>query len=140
MNVNKAIILGRVTQDPQTRETLNGRNVCTFGVATNHFWKDKNGEQQRITEFHNVVVWGKLADIASQYLKKGSLVYVEGRIQTRSWEDQGGAKHFRTEIIAERLQLGPKSLTSSGDGVEEKIEEVQQDEDEEEINVDEIPF
>ena len=140
MNVNKAIILGRVTQDPQARETLNGRNVYTFGVATNHFWKDKNGEQQRITEFHNVVVWGKLADIASQYLKKGSLVYVEGRIQTRSWEDQGGTKHFRTEIIAERLQLGPKSLTSSGDGVEEKIEEVQQDEDEEEINVDEIPF
>lgn len=140
MNVNKAIILGRLTQDPQTRTTPNGHDVCSFGVATNHLWKDKSGNQQKSTEFHNVVCWGKLAEIASSYLKKGSLVYIEGRLQTRSWDDKTaqGVKHYKTEIIAERMQLGPKSAGYQGEDNSDSQPKEQPEE--EEIDIDEIPF
>ena len=116
MNYNKAIIVGNVTQDPEVRTTPSGAKVANFSVATNLIWKDKTtGEKQQKTEFHNVVAWRWLADTAENYLNKGSLVLIEGRIETRSWEDQStGQKRYRTEIIAESLQLGPRRNGGSG--------------------------
>src|SRR3989344_6005054 len=108
MNLNKAFVLGNLTRDPELRQTPTGQSVATFGVATNRMWTDHAGNKQTQTEFHNVVVWGRLAEIASQYLGKGRLVLIEGRITTRSWQDQQGQKKYRTEIIAENMQLGPR--------------------------------
>jgi len=109
MNLNKAIVIGRLTRDPEARTTPSGQMVCNIGLATNRVWNNQNNEKQETTEFHNVVLWRRLAEIASQYLKKGSLVLIEGRIQTRSWQDQAGIKKYRTEIVAESMQLGPRS-------------------------------
>jgi len=109
MNLNKAILVGRLTRDPQLRTLPSGQSVVSFGLATDRFYTDKNGEKKQQTEFHNIVMFGKLAEIASQYLTKGSLALIEGRLQTRSWQDSSGNQRWRTEIIAERLQLGPKS-------------------------------
>lgn len=109
MNLNKAFILGRVTQDPQAKNLPSGTIVVNFSIATNRVFYDKNREKQKQTEFHNIVAFGKPAEIIQQYLKKGSLVLIEGRIQTRSWEDKDGIKKYRTEVIVENLQLGPKS-------------------------------
>ena len=116
MNLNKVFILGRLTQDPQTKSLPSGNLVTNFSVATNRIFYDKNREKQEQTEFHNVVAFGKLAEIAQQYLKQGSMVLIEGRLQTRSWEDKDGVKKYRTEIIAGALQLGPKSLVQSRGG------------------------
>lgn len=111
MNLNRAIIIGRVTQDPQLRTTPSGQPVCNFSIATNRIWNDSDThERQEKTEFHNIVAWRRLAEIANQYLLKGSLVMIEGRIETRSWDDPQGNKKYRTEIIAENMQLGPKPL------------------------------
>jgi len=109
MNFNKAILVGRLTQDPQSRALPSGQSVVSFGLATSRFYTNKNGEKKQQTEFHNIVMFGKLAEIASQYLTKGSLVLIEGRIQTRSWQDSSGNQRWKTEIIAERMQLGPKA-------------------------------
>lgn len=109
MNLNKAIIIGNLTQDPEVRNTPNGQSVASFSVATNRIWNDKQGQKQTQAEFHNIVAWGRLAEICGQYLNKGGLVMVEGRIQTRSWEDQQGVKKYKTEIIAENIQLGPRN-------------------------------
>lgn len=108
MNLNKVLILGRVTADIQLRTTPGGQPVTSFGVATNRVWKDKAGNRQEETEFHNVVVWGRQAEIASQFLGKGSLVLIEGRLRTRSWQDKQGGTRKTTEIICDRLQLGPR--------------------------------
>lgn len=108
MNLNKAFIVGRLTADPQLRATQSGQSVGSFGVATNRVWTDKAGAKQEETEFHNVVVWGRQAEIASKFLVKGSLVLVEGRIQTRTWQDREGQARRTTEIVAERIQLGPR--------------------------------
>jgi len=108
MNLNKVFILGNLTRDPEKRNLPSGQLVVSFGVATNRFYTNQNNEKQQETEFHNVTAFGRLAEIASQYLQKGSLVFIEGRLKTRSWEDQSGTKHFRTEIIADNLQLGPR--------------------------------
>ena len=109
MNLNKVFLIGRLTQDPEVRTTPSGQLVCSFRLATNRIWTNQETkERQEKTDYHNVVLWQRLAEIASQYLKKGSLVMVEGRIQTRSWEDNSGNKRYRTEIIAENIQLGPK--------------------------------
>jgi len=115
MNLNKVFILGNLTQDPDRRNLPSGQPVANFGVATNRFYTDKNGQKQQDAQFHNIVVFGKTAEIASQYLKKGSLVLIEGYLRTRNWQDQAGVRHYRTEIIAERLQLPPKGM-SSGSG------------------------
>lgn len=109
MNLNKVFILGRLTADPQLRTTPGGQSVGSFSVATNRSWIDKSGARKDEAEFHNVVVWGKQAEIASQFLKKGSIVLVEGRIQTRSWQDKQGQQRKTTEIICERIQLGPRA-------------------------------
>lgn len=115
MDLNKAMIIGRLTRDPEVRNTPNGAKVASFGVATNFRWTDQSGQKREQVEFHNVVVWRRLAEIAEQYLKKGSVVYVEGRLQTRSWEGNDGQKRTRTEIIAEKMQLGPKGTTPSAE-------------------------
>ena len=113
MNLNKVIIVGRVTADPQLRNTPSGAAVCALGVATNRTWRDKAGAQQEEAEFHNVVLWGRQAEIAAQYLTKGATVLIEGRLRTRSWTDKQGASRKTTEIVAERLQLGQRAVGST---------------------------
>ena len=112
MNLNKAFIIGNLTNDPELRSLPSGQPVASFGVATNRIW-NKDGQQQQDTQFHNIVLFGRLAEIAKQYLNKGSLVFIEGRIQNRSWTAQDGTKRYRTEIIAERMQLGPRRASAS---------------------------
>jgi len=109
VNLNKVILIGRVTQDPQIRSLPSGQQVCSFGLATNRVFVDKTGKKQQQTEFHNIVMFGRLAEIAAQYLTKGSLAMIEGRLRTRNWQDASGNRRSRTEIIAERMQLGPKA-------------------------------
>jgi single-strand DNA-binding protein len=110
MNFNKVILVGRLTRNPEVKVLPSGQQVASFGLATDRFYTDKAGQKQQKTEFHNIVAFAKIADIASQYLKTGSLVMIEGRLQTRNWLDAAtGAKRYRTEIIAETLQMGPKS-------------------------------
>lgn len=152
MNFNKAFVLGNVTRDPELRTTPSGQTVSSFGVATNRVWKDRAGQQQRNAEFHNVVAWGRLAEICSQYLKKGSLVFIEGRLQTRSWQDKNsGEKRYRTEIVAETMQLGPRLAGGQGSAGTpadqaappppvESVETVPYPGDEDEIKPEEIPF
>ncbi len=115
MNLNKAFLIGRLTRDPEMRTTTGGQTVAHFGLATNRTWKDKAGQKQDATEFHNIVAWARLAEICGQYLKKGSLVMIEGRIQTRSWQAPDGATRTRTEIVAENMQMGPRSAGSGSE-------------------------
>ncbi|MCX6719826.1 MAG: single-stranded DNA-binding protein [Candidatus Staskawiczbacteria bacterium] len=113
MNLNKIFILGNVTRDPEVRALPSGQQVTSFGMATNRFYTSGTGEKKQEAEFHNVVCFGKLADISSRYLNKGSLVLIEGRIKTRNWTNPQGVKQYRTEIIAETMQLGPKGAGST---------------------------
>jgi single-strand DNA-binding protein len=118
-----------------------GKNLCQISIATDRFYTDKDGNKKQETEFHNVILFGRLAEIASQYLKKGSLVFIEGRLRTRNWEDESGNKKSRTEIIAERMQLGPKAAPKEElPPIEEEKEEIPIVEEEEEINIEDIPF
>src|ERR1700730_13542663 len=105
MSVNKVILVGRLGKDPETRYTGGGQAVCNFSLATDESFKDRNGERQKRTEWHKIVVWAKQAEIAQQYLRKGSLVYVEGRIQTRQWDDKEGQKRTTTEIVATNFRM-----------------------------------
>ena len=108
MNVNKVFIIGRLTSDPELRSTPSGQSVSTLSIATNRVWTDKSGRKQEEAEYHNVVVWGKQAEIVHQFLTKGSMIFVEGRLKTRSWQDKQGQARKTTEIVCERLQLGPR--------------------------------
>jgi single-strand DNA-binding protein len=113
MSVNKAILVGRLGRDPETRYTSGGQAVANFTLATDESYKDRSGERQKRTEWHRIVLWGKLAEITQQYLKKGMLVYIEGRIQTRQWEDKrDGQKKSTTEIVANVMRM----LTSRAEG------------------------
>src|SRR5579863_3601674 len=113
MSVNKVILVGRLGRDPETRYTPAGQGVCNFSLATDETYKDRNGERQKRTEWHRIVLWGKLAEIAQQYLKKGHLVYIEGRLQTREWEDKrDGQKRSTTEIVGNEMRM----LTSRAEG------------------------
>jgi single-strand DNA-binding protein len=103
MNLNKAMIIGNLTKDPEIRQTGSGMQVASFSVATNMVWKDASGQKQEKVEFHNIVAWKNLADICARYLKKGSKVYVEGRLQTRDWQGKDGLKRYTTEIVAENM-------------------------------------
>ncbi|MDP2648178.1 MAG: single-stranded DNA-binding protein [Candidatus Yanofskybacteria bacterium] len=110
MNLNKVFIIGRLTQEPEARSTASGQNVTTLRMATNRVWNNQStGQKQEATEYHTVIAWGRLGEIASQYLKRGGLVMIEGRLQTRSWQGQDGNKRYNTEIVAEGLQLGPRT-------------------------------
>jgi len=113
MYMNKAILFGNLTRDPELRALPSGMNVVNFSIATNRVFRDRDGKKQEQADFHNVVVFGRQADIVAQYLKKGSSVFVEGRMQTRSW-DKNGEKHYRTEVVADRVQFGPRAGGSSG--------------------------
>ncbi|MFH0987552.1 MAG: single-stranded DNA-binding protein [Patescibacteria group bacterium] len=147
MNLNKSFILGRVTQDPRVRNLPSGQLVASFSVATNRYFTDKQGQKREQAEFHNIVAFGKTAEIAQQYLKQGSMVLIEGRLQTRSWEGKDGVKRYQTEIVVESLQLGPRpqGVSSSGkisEGTATK--EVKKEEiptvEEDEIDVKDLPL
>ncbi len=117
MYLNKAIIIGNLTRDPEMRALPSGAQVCSFSIATNSVWKDKDGNKKEAAEFHNIVVFGRQAETCGQYLKRGQSALVEGRIQTRSWDDKTtNQKKFRTEIVADRVQFGPKAGAGGGGG------------------------
>lgn len=113
MSLNKVQLIGNLTRDPEMRQIPGGQVVATLGIATNFTWKDQSGQQQSKTEFHNVVVWRKLAEICGEYLRKGSKIYIEGRLQTRDWEGEDGTKRYRTEIVADNMIM----LDRKGDAV-----------------------
>lgn len=108
MYINKAIIYGNLTRDPELKALPSGSKVCNFSIATNRTWKDQSGKKQESTDYHNIVFFGKQAEIIAQYMHKGNGMMVEGRITTRSWEGQDGKKNYRTEIVGENFQFGPK--------------------------------
>lgn len=158
MYLNKVYLIGNLTQDPEFKALPSGSSVSSFSLATNRTWIDKQGQKQETAEYHNVVAYGKQADTISQYLRKGSLILVEGRLQTRSWEAQDGQKKYRTEIIIESFQFGPKGSSGAGApsspasrpntpkptaskpaaDIQEELPTVNLDEDE--IDLEEIPF
>jgi single-strand DNA-binding protein len=157
MNVNKAILVGRLTRDPELRTTSTGQTVASLSLATGHTWKDKAGVKQEKTEFHNIVLWGRLAEIAGQYLIKGQEAYFEGRLQTQKYTDKNGVERYKTEVVAENMQLGakprgaapgsyPSSPTPAGAAASsaqetpaETIPTINLDE-EDEVKVEDVPF
>jgi len=166
MNVNKAILVGRLTRDPEMRTTTSGQSVVTLSMATNNFWTDKSGTRQERTEFHNVVLWGRLAEIASQYLTKGQECFIEGRLQTREYTAKDGSQKRVTEIVGENMQLGSRAQGSSQAGArtagvataggagayagtshnqakapaEEEIPTINLDDEKSEIKIEDVPF
>lgn len=169
MALNKVLLIGNLTRDPELRSTSSGQSVANFGLATNRVWKDPStGERKEAVEFHNIVLWRRLAEIAGQYLHKGSKIFVEGRLQTRSWQDQSGNKKYMTEIVAENMQMldrkPPASPSLGGPGESpssfqpaapaaqpqtprppapsqpEEIPTIQIDESQEEVKIEDIPF
>ncbi|MES2216628.1 MAG: single-stranded DNA-binding protein [Patescibacteria group bacterium] len=155
MYLNKVLLIGNLTRDPELKALPSGMKVCSFGLATNHTYKDKEGNKKDNTEFHNISAFGKIGELVAQYMKKGSQVYLEGRLQTRSWDGKDGEKKYRTEIIADTVQFGnrptgggssssssvggttsvSKGGESAPDAPADKI-----DYPSEEINPDDIPF
>ncbi len=149
MDLNKAQIIGRITQDLELKQTPNGQNVISFSLATNRNWMDSNWVKQEQVEFHNVVLWWKLAEIANQYLRKGSRLFIEWRIQTRSWEAQDWTKRYKTEIVWENMiMLDSKSDSESFNSAPNTFESTNSTpavkkthlKEEEEISIDDIPF
>ncbi len=142
MDLNKAQIIGRLTADPEVRTTPNGANVATFSVATNFTWTNQEGAKQENVEYHNVVAWRRLADIISQYLKKGRRVYVEGRLQTRSWESSDGVKKYRTEIVAENMIMldSPRGEQGTGATPSSPSEDIPTIDADADIKNEDIPF
>ncbi len=113
-SVNKVLLIGNLTRDPEIKQTGNGQTIVTFGMATNREWVTQGGEKKSLAEFHNVVAWGRLADICGQYLKKGKFVYVEGYLKTRSWDSPEGVKIFKTEIVAQDMIMLEKRPKEEG--------------------------
>lgn len=167
MNVNKVILVGRLTRDPDMRTTTSGQQVATLSMATNNFWTDKSGTRQEKTEFHTVILWGRLAEIAGQYLTKGQECYVEGRLQTREYTAKDNTQRKVTEVVGETMQLGARAQGSaqggqggqSGQGsmrraapaaaaplaaknaqVEEEIPTINLDDERDEIKIEDVPF
>lgn len=163
MNVNKAILVGRLTRDPETRTTPTGQTVATIGLATSHRWSDKSGQKQEKTEFHTIILWGRTAEVAAQYLTKGQEAYFEGRIQTRSYTGKDGVERRVTEIVAENMQLGSRPLGQGGGSsnrfesnasgkpqpsqsksapiaADDDIPTINLDDEKEEIKIEDVPF
>jgi single-strand DNA-binding protein len=166
MNVNKVILVGRLTRDPEMRTTPTGQSVATISMATNSFWTDKSGQKQDKTEFHNVVLWGRQAEIASQYLTKGQECFIEGRLQTRVYTAKDGTERRTTEVIGETMQLGSRAQgasqgqssgnssyqrpaqaasatsapKSNNNALEEEIPTINLDDESEEIRIEDVPF
>ena len=150
MDLNKAMIIGNVVRDPEIRTTPSGQTVASFSVATNLNWTDTQGQRQSKAEFHNVVAWRKLAEIIGQYVKKGGKIYIEGRLETRSWDDQNAVKRYRTEIVADNMILldrpsssggsqssaAPRANSQAGSGQSEPPAKA----DDQEISIEDIPF
>lgn len=158
MNVNKVILVGRLTRDPEIRTTPSGQTVATIGVATNDFWTDKNGQKQERTEFHTVVIWGRLAEVAGQYLTKGQEAFFEGRLQSRTYTDKAGVERKVVDIVADSMQMGSRAQGASGAPAshsrpmaqnkpqqkpapaEEEIPTINLDDDHDEIKIEDVPF
>ncbi len=161
MNVNKVILVGRLTRDPDMRTTTSGQQVATISMATNNFWTDKSGTRQERTEFHTVVLWGRLAEIAGQYLTKGQECYIEGRLQTREYTAKDNTQKKVTEIVGETMQLGSRAQGGGQQGgtrstavapatgattqaknapVEEEIPTINLDDERDEIKIEDVPF
>lgn len=151
MYLNKAFIIGNLTRDPELKAIPSGIKVCSFSVATNRVWKDKNGARQEAADYHNVVVFGRQAETVAQYMKKGSQVMIEGRMQTRSWDDAAtNTKKYRTEVIADRVQFGSTGAaggSSTGTKAPSSAQPSQEDDSlesieypDEQINAEDIPF
>lgn len=149
MNLNKAMIIGNLTRDPELRNTATGQSVASFSVATNLVWTDQAGQQQKKTEFHNIIAWRKLAEVCAKYLHKGSKVYIEGRLQTTDWTGQDGVKRYRTEIVTDNMIMLDNKGTgaplggpsAAGHAPSEPVIEIPEEPaDEEEIRVENIPF
>lgn len=166
MNVNKVILVGRLTRDPDMRTTTSGQQVATLSMATNNFWTDKSGTRQEKTEFHTVILWGRLAEIAGQYLTKGQECYVEGRLQTREYTAKDNTERRVTEVVGETMQLGARAQGSAQGGqgaqgtmrraapaaaataapaakhapVEEEIPTINLDDERDEIKIEDVPF
>lgn len=144
------MLIGNVTQTPEMKQTSGGQNVVSFSIATNRVYKDSSGQRVEAAEFHNIVAWGKLAEIIAQYAGKGKKLYVEGRLQTRSWEDQSGVKHYKTEIVAENIILlsggSGEGRGDMGGNMMSSVSEVPAAKskpkhlDEEEISIEDVPF
>ncbi len=153
MDLNRAQLIGNLTQDPELRQTPSGQNVVSFSIATNRTWTDNTGQKQSQAEFHNCVAWGKLAEIISQYCQKGKKVFLEGRLQTRNWEDQSGTKHYRTEIVADNMIMldrgnaGGMPGSGASAGMNAGVSEVKKNAapvaagiEEDEISIEDVPF
>lgn len=151
MNLNKVLLIGRLTADPQLRSTPGGQSVASFSIATNRTWMNKANQKQEEVQFHNVVAWGRQAEVVSQYMKKGGMVMVEGRLQTRSWKDKQDQNRTTTEIVAERVQMGPRAAGGTfagsvgasqpkGNYSQEVKEELPEINIEEEMRSEDIPF
>ncbi|MCR4311685.1 MAG: single-stranded DNA-binding protein [Candidatus Uhrbacteria bacterium] len=146
-SLNKAMLIGNLTRDPELRKTTSGQSVTSFSIATNRVYKDASGVKKESADYHNIVAWGRLAEICAQYLTKGKKVYIDGRIQTRDWEGQDGQKKYRTEIIAENmimLDRGGSGMAVGTDGAMSAVPAPMADEPsvmpEEEIKLEDIPF
>jgi len=158
MNLNKVMLVGRLTRDVEVRNTATGQTVAAISIATNRFWKDKSGQRQDQTEFHNVVLWGRLAEIAGQYLSKGQETFIEGRLQTRKYTAKDGTERRTTEIVAENMQLGSRAQGTSApassynnpapakpktpqqEAPAEEIPTINLDEEENEVRIEDVPF
>jgi len=159
MNVNKVILVGRLTRDPEVRNTPTGQSVASISMATNRFWKDKSGQRQDKTEYHNIVLWGRLAEIAGQYLMKGQECFIEGRLETRKYTGKDGVERRTTEIVAENMQLGAKAQGTANSNYSrpasqntqpansnpqpepvESIPTINLDEEQDEVRIEDVPF
>lgn len=146
--LNRGQVIGNVTRDPEVRQTSGGQMVASFSVATNRTWTDSSGQKQEKADFHNIVVWGKLAEIVSQYVKKGRKVYVEGRMQTQDWTGEDGVKRYRTEIVADNLILLDRSGNPTGESTGSSFERSSNSSAvkpapaamQEEVSLDDLPF
>ena len=159
MNLNKVQLIGRLTRDPEIRTTPSGQTVATLSIATNRTWNDKAGQKQEKSEFHNIVIWGRLAEIAGQYLTKGQEAYFEGRLETRAYTGKDGVERRTTEVVAENMQMGSRAAGSTGPRpapmgtaaaaaplatrqtpVAEEIPTINLDEEQDEVRLEDVPF
>jgi len=156
MNLNKAMVIGNLVRDPEVKTTPSGQSVASFSIATNFVWTDQSGQKQEKAEFHNIIAWRRLAEICGQYLKKGSKIYIEGRLQTKDWVGQDGIKRYRTEIVAENMIMLDSKGGSGGGNFQnqsqnqgqspsqaapaEPVINIDEEPKEDEIQVENIPF
>lgn len=147
VSLNRAQLIGNLTADPELRQTTTGQQVCSFSVATNRTWTNQQGEKQEQADYHNIVAWGRLAEICAEYLHKGKKVFIEGRLQTRDWEGQDGVKRYRTEIVAENMIMLDRSGGQQGGGNRSNagygspaMQDAPADNLDDEIKLEDIPF